>query len=838
MQSNLPSKELLKVSNFDKYLELLNKYKSQIIIIISSKDNIGKCLSDTHAVLFNRLGFKTSLKKSDIITPWRSLICVSWYGKKYFEKIGSPMHESIEYISKSISITSHVFKNGHVDNIKMIFNDTDYSPNLRGLNFVIIDKNEKIIDRVNFDTYVNGIICRRFHIETAELTESDQFIWLGKYLSNKMELNEHKKILFWPYANGDYYGACASLQYCEHQHNEEICVLTFHPKQEEILSWFSYDDYYIKYFRLSFEEYMILKREHYKELKTNQANAFHIIFLRLKPYVENQILSIHAIRFGEKLRQPRFPTFNSDKYIAEYGIVQGKTILIVPIAEFVKSLPDKFWNLAAMLFESIGYTVLFNVPQKDSNRFVSKCIFPPLEDAVGLADLCGHVFSVRTGFLDFISSSKARFTVFQPKDCSQFDKEFRIENTDKRIKTYYYDESDLFLEKTFILKLFSDYSKPVYLKPLFPSKNISHSEYYKANIQQTRTFNKFSYRFVNKETSNHTPLLYTLSISESDGILLNITVDNYSLLSKEPFDIVTVFINENNKTISSQYHNLSMIKYIPEVNGLYKAKITLTNMNSGIQEEYITKSILYTERTATSIDELATLKSLDTYVQSLYYFRKDLVIILSTRDTHTTETSDGRASILKALSWLGISKDLAALYRHSFISIIDGGNIIVEANSQTRILEKDYILKNGSNVHVVSKGYSCSKSSDRTISICVNRKEYSMNCRGLNIVAWDKENNCLVDSIVIDVFSNNRIKRCTDFDVPSGFNGAKWFDDVLCPFTDGEKDNSFTGVKTTIAGNDVYFKNGIVQSDFSGFIDLGENVLRVEKGIVREVKNA
>lgn len=111
---------------------------------------------------------------------------------------------------------------------------------------------------------------------------------------------------------------------------------------------------------------------------------------------------------------PRFPDVDILQKYRDY-IVPGKTVLIVPEARAVQAFPIWFWNFAAYLFETMGYSVVFNAHPQRAKLYRGKSLLVPISEVVKFADECGFVFGVRTGLFDVLSCSAAKMIIFSTK---------------------------------------------------------------------------------------------------------------------------------------------------------------------------------------------------------------------------------------------------------------------------------------------------------------------------------------------------------------------------------------------------------------------------------------
>jgi hypothetical protein len=129
------------------YLPKLNN--SDYLVIISAKDEASNRIDDSIAYELSSLGLRTDLRGQ----YRKSYIAIIDSGNVVYEDL---QNDKIEYKEMfgavSVQVTSAGFEVGDSSSIRI--NGRELSRNMRGLNIVIFDKQEKtVIDRVGFDTY-------------------------------------------------------------------------------------------------------------------------------------------------------------------------------------------------------------------------------------------------------------------------------------------------------------------------------------------------------------------------------------------------------------------------------------------------------------------------------------------------------------------------------------------------------------------------------------------------------------------------------------------------------------------------------------------------------------
>jgi hypothetical protein len=133
------------------------------------------------------------------------------------------------------------------------------------------------------------------------------------------------------------------------------------------------------------------------------------------------------------------------------------------------------------------------------------------------------------------------------------------------------------------------------------------------------------------------------------------------------------------------------------------------------------------------------------YIQKLNDIKDDCIIIMAIRDTIWAQP---RRDLAELLIQLGLFSDLTDKYWHSYIAVMDAGEVLFET---TPLYDKDQICKilvNGLTVDCVSGPFQKSD----TAHIYINGADYSENLRGINIVVIDKYTNLVIDSVAFDTF--------------------------------------------------------------------------------------
>lgn len=135
--------------NFEQFMQELIANKDKWTIFIAASDEYVSGLTSSDFRLFSRLGLQL-LEKGEMRTAYVAILD----GGKLVYETCSPeeINYSCELNGNKIKLKSAGWYDGSGSSIKI--NNKEYSPNNRGLNFVILDKETGvIIDCVSFDTF-------------------------------------------------------------------------------------------------------------------------------------------------------------------------------------------------------------------------------------------------------------------------------------------------------------------------------------------------------------------------------------------------------------------------------------------------------------------------------------------------------------------------------------------------------------------------------------------------------------------------------------------------------------------------------------------------------------
>lgn len=144
---------------------------------------------------------------------------------------------------------------------------------------------------------------------------------------------------------------------------------------------------------------------------------------------------------------------------------------------------------------------------------------------------------------------------------------------------------------------------------------------------------------------------------------------------------------------------------------------------------------------------ISTPDRLSDYIKSIDR-SKYLIFIAAKDDASTGLTED----VVKSMRELGLKFDMEGAYRNAYVAIIGDKPMYEEKNEQYSVCNAGL---EGVEISMLSAGYT----GGNTASIKFDGKEYSKNQRGLNIVIYNKELHHVTDSVYVDLYENDIIRR-------------------------------------------------------------------------------
>lgn len=133
-------------------------------------------------------------------------------------------------------------------------------------------------------------------------------------------------------------------------------------------------------------------------------------------YLETIKYGVFDLSDEDKLQKPKIPKADISRLIQKYGLQDGKTVILNPYANSVENIDISFFENLAFALKHRGYQVVTNLSH-DRQQAVAgtEGIICSLAEAYYLANYCGYVVGVRSGFMDFISYADCRIVALFPE---------------------------------------------------------------------------------------------------------------------------------------------------------------------------------------------------------------------------------------------------------------------------------------------------------------------------------------------------------------------------------------------------------------------------------------
>lgn len=213
------------------------------------------------------------------------------------------------------------------------------------------------------------------------------------------------------------------------------------------------------------------------------------------------------------------------------------------------------------------------------------------------------------------------------------------------------------------------------------------------------------------------------------------------------------------KTIKAQLESLKYVNEIGDINIGYMEPLSLYHFE-GLVFNLIDEGIThfsYGQFDANNaytlfsphplIYSVSTPNHLSDYIKSIDR-SKYLIFIAAKDDASAGLTED----VIKSMRELGLKFDMEGAYRNAYVAIIGDAPMYEEKNEQYAVCNAGL---EGIEISMLSAGYT----GGNTASIKFDGKEYCKNQRGLNIVIYNKELHHVTDSVYVDLYENDIIRR-------------------------------------------------------------------------------
>lgn len=284
-------------------------------------------------------------------------------------------------------------------------------------------------------------------------------ILFGKNIANKIiAKHPNMQLVFTNESIGDQCMELAYLREYQRMNNiAKIGVLTTNP-DHALFKYFS--DSYDELIKISKNEYNLLLKFYKSDLgqlfrrrEKRILCAFYTAYVRSDLLLDNQYIRLCDI---EKLIY-RLPLNTlpcgikeldcetwKDELIKSGKVVSGKTVLINPYANSCNGVPFSFFEKMADVLQKNGYKVITGVHGEQQPILNTESIDFSLDKTIALANLCGYVVGLRSGFLDLCSFSKAKIVSIDHANYELADAT-RLEDwwlQNKFIKTFRYQKDE------------------------------------------------------------------------------------------------------------------------------------------------------------------------------------------------------------------------------------------------------------------------------------------------------------------------------------------------------------------------------------------------------------
>lgn len=154
--------------------------------------------------------------------------------------------------------------------------------------------------------------------------------------------------------------------------------------------------------------------------------------------------SIYGLKENPMAVLPVIPDYNIGKFVKDLDIKKGKTVILNPYALSIKPIDIKLFDAIAEQLIKSGFTVLTNI-SNDKQVIVkgTKALKCDLIEILHIANYCGYIIGLRSGFLDLMLFAKCKIVALYPADSIHVDF-FDISVMDISKKFYQYKLIDNF----------------------------------------------------------------------------------------------------------------------------------------------------------------------------------------------------------------------------------------------------------------------------------------------------------------------------------------------------------------------------------------------------------
>ena len=449
------------------------------------------------------------------------------------------------------------------------------------------------------------------------------------------------------------------------------------------------------------------------------------------------------------LTRMKLQRHNDEYYIDKYKIKPGKTAFIIPNSQYTGKIQSFFWDLICGILKLVDFQILINSENaniKEDSADNPKYIYPILEDVIPICDLCGYVFSVRTGLVEMISAECKRKIYIFSKINSSITKTYpHIDNSDNHIVEYNVKKLEEFCLVKSVYNYFNKIKKPLNENLDIIKKSIFNPDsYYKPSKLEAYKYNPDESLF---KISKNFKIDNFLGIKYHFDILNNYL---YIILDIQPLKRYRIhfrLINKNKKdSVVCEYENFdsNLAIFNPAENGDYYLIVHITDIE--IQKSVIFST--YTLNVDYSIrEQIKICTSYKRYCELLFKLKEDIIIFVCSSETCTNISRKRKHE----LNIFKLKIDLTSIFKESYILIIDGGIIKKEISSSKEYLKEKYQF-NDNFFTICSAGGNLKNYDDLESYIEFNGDCITKKGRGLIFLIFDKVNNKVLDTVIFDTY--------------------------------------------------------------------------------------
>lgn len=600
-------------------------------------------------------------------------------------------------------------------------------------------------------------------------------------LINQYNLADGKRIGFMGGGNiGEIYFVLSALPAIKANTGIDFVIFTYkNCMTEQLIKLFNNNGITLNYERLNYNLELL-----YSKVSDNCKSKYDnvlcsVIYLRKIKMISQWYCSREIKR---KLVHPKYIESESKQYLESLNISPGRTVFFIPDARWITRFPDVFWKSAIKFYQLLGYSILVNSRTDMGFGEDVRYIYPPIEHVVPLANLCGHVFGIRTGLTEIIAlETTARVIIVGMPHRLVWSYPFLDESKITYLNTSSLRSyglacmDDAFnlinnnLEQRIAITVNISASK-IILREKWKTASVcsNKAKWFVAYFQKINEWDK-------ADPDDFCSALYRQSV-HSDTLFLEwrieppLAYENYvALVDAKLEKPVLEFKNIRDDAVALQ----------APYSGEYYVFVKLFHPHTG--------SYAYFETDHVHIDlpwacQLRACVNYEAYLHLLAQYKEKALIIIASHDTPT----NGPANKKLFLDALGLQKGQQAAFRNTYIAVLDKGTAVYENYSAD--LRQTYIHAHAGMEAAINSGAYCQeRACSFSTSIKLNHLEYALNMRGLNFVVWDLENNKLADAVAFDTYlPENRPARFKD----SFYTQAAKQPDAVLSETQGGEDGN------------------------------------------------